>query len=119
MKLRHMLFALILAVPVFSQSYGPAKGFPSDPVISAVYHDGSLYLGTQGSGVSKLDKDWIVPADGFEEFSTASIYDFEVKDGALTPLTTGQLQEYPILVTNSKGTTYSLTDGLLQVIYLD
>ena len=119
MKLRHLLFALILAVPVFSQSYGPAKGFPSDPVISAVYHDGSLYLGTQGSGVFKLDKDWIVPADGFEEFSTASIYDFEVKDGALTPLTTGQLQEYPILVTNSKGTTYSLTDGLLQVIYLD
>lgn len=119
MKIRLLLPALFLLFHAHAQTFGPSKGFPSDPVISAAYHEGALYLGTQGGGVYTLRSGRIVPAENFAEVATASIYGFEVVDGALTPKTSGQLQPYPIEVTNAMGTAFVLTDGLLEVNYSD
>ena len=119
MKLRLLIPVLFFLVQAHAQSFGPSKGFPSDPVISAAYYNGTLYLGTQGSGVFTLREGRIVPAENFAELATASIYGFDEKDGELVPKTKGQLQQYPIEIENHEGTAFVLTDGLLEVRYSD
>ena len=93
MKLRLLIPVLFFLVQAHAQSFGPSKGFPSDPVISAAYYNGTLYLGTQGSGVFTLREGRIVPAENFAELASASIYGFDEKDGELVPKTKGQLQQ--------------------------
>ena len=50
MKHRLLIVFTLMAEITLAQNYGPAQGFPSDPVISAAWGDSALYLGTQGSG---------------------------------------------------------------------
>ena len=66
MKKSLLLFSLFITVLALAQSFGPAQGFPSDPVISAAFEGDRLYLGTQGSGVYELLDGFIKPSTRFE-----------------------------------------------------
>ena len=93
-----------------SQIYGPAQGFPSDPVISATWENDRLYLGTQGSGVYELTEGFIQHSKRFEKFNRSSIYGFQEVDTGLVPLLSGELNAYPIVVTNEFGTKYIVNE---------
>ena len=68
MKKYLLLFFLLLTFTLSSQIYGPAQGFPSDPVISATWYNDRLYLGTQGSGVYEFKEGFIQNSRRFEKF---------------------------------------------------
>ena len=102
-----------------AQIYGPAQGFPSDPVISASWQHERLYLGTQGSGVYELIGGFIQHSKRFEKFNRSSIYGFQIVDTGLVPLVSGKLNEYPIVVTNEFGTKYIVNEENLRVKFSD
>lgn len=119
MKWMNFLTAMLAAFSVIGQTYGPAKGFPADPVISATVFEDKLYLGTQGSGVYEFSGERIVPSAQFSSISTASIFGFGVVNGELVPQREGKLQPYPIQAADQRGTRYTIYDGRLEVAYSD
>jgi hypothetical protein len=119
MKKPLLLFFICLSSVVFGQTFGPAQGFPSDPVISASFEGDRLYLGTQGSGVYELIDGFIKPSGRFQSFNRSSIYNFAQSDTGLVPVLSGDLQSYPIIVTNAFGTEFIINEGGLQVKYSD
>ncbi len=76
----------------YGQSFGPAEGFPSDPVISIAWHGERLYIGTQGSGVFELVENSIVASEQFANYSRKTVFGFTVVSDSLVPLTEGVLQ---------------------------
>lgn len=119
MKKLLLLALVFLGFWTQGQTFGPAQGFPSDPVLSAAFEGDRLYLGTQGSGVYELTEGFIRPSDRFQKFNRTSVYGFSESDTGLVPLLSGELQAYPISVTNSFGTQYIINEGGLQVKYSD
>ena len=119
MKKSLLLFFLFLTFTLSSQIYGPAQGFPSDPVISATWENDRLYLGTQGSGVYELTEGFIQHSKRFEKFNRSSIYGFQEVDTGLVPLLSGELKAYPIVVTNQFGTKYIVNEESLRVKFSD
>lgn len=119
MKKPLLLFFFCLSSIAFGQTFGPAQGFPSDPVISASFEGDRLYLGTQGSGVYELIDGFIKPSGRFQNFNRSSVYNFTQSDTGLVPVLSGDLQSYPITVTNSFGTEFIINEGGLQVKYSD
>ena len=119
MKKPLLLFFFCLSSIAFGQTFGPAQGFPSDPVISAAFEGDRLYLGTQGSGIYELTDGFIQPSDQFRNFNRSSIYNFTQSDTGLVPVLSGDLQSYPIIVTNAFGTKFIINEGGLQVKYSD
>ena len=102
-----------------SQIYGPAQGFPSDPVISATWYKDRLYLGTQGSGVYEFKEGFIKYSRRFEKFNRSSIYGFKEIDTELVPLISGELNSYPIVVNNEFGTKYIINEENVRVKFSD
>ena len=119
MKKLLLLSLLCLCTIVSGQYYGPAHGFPSDPVISAAFDSDRLYLGTQGSGVYELIDGFIKPSSRFKNFNRSSVYNFTISDTGIVPVLSGELQSYPIIVTNSFGTRYIINEDGLQVKFSD
>lgn len=119
MKKSLLLFSLFITVSALAQSFGPAQGFPSDPVISAAFEGDRLYLGTQGSGVYELLDGFIKPSTRFEKFNRNSIYSFSQSDTGLVPQIQGDLQAYPIEVVSGYGTKYIVTANGVQVRFSD
>jgi len=119
MKKALLLFFLFMTFTLSSQIYGPAQGFPSDPVISATWENDRLYLGTQGSGVYELTEGFIQHSKRFEKFNRSSIYGFQEVDTGLVPLLSGELNAYPIVVTNEFGTKYIVNEESLRVKFSD
>ena len=119
--MKHCLFIVctLMAQMTLAQNYGPAQGFPSDPVISAAWGDSALYLGTQGSGVYVLTKERVEPAKQFKEFERSIIYDFAESDSGLVPQTKGSLSAYPIRVSNQRGTRFTIDENGLSVKFSD
>ena len=113
--------ALFLLSPFFAQGQflGPAEGFPTDPVLSATWHQGTLYLGTQGSGLFLLEGQAIRPASAYSQFERSSIFGFTTQGDSLIPLTQGELQSYPFEVQNPRGTSYIISDGSLEIRFSD
>lgn len=116
--LTRTLFLLFVSVSLYGQQYGRALGFPADPVLSATYYNGTLYLGTQGSGVYQWDGARIIPAPGFEDYARSTIYGF-AGGSSLVPLTQGEGQGYPIEVQDPLGTRYTITEAGLSIRYSD
>ncbi|MEC8458073.1 MAG: histidine kinase [Bacteroidota bacterium] len=119
MKKYLLLFFLLLTFTLSSQIYGPAQGFPSDPVISATWYNDRLYLGTQGSGVYEFKDGFIQHSRRFEKFNRSSIYDFQEVDTGLVPLISGELNPYPIVVSNEFGTKYIINEENVRVKFSD
>ena len=93
MKRCVLFLALFFSVANSAQVLGPADGFPLDPVISLAYHEGTLYLGTQGSGVYELQRGRILPSEKYAAFSHSTIYSFTKAD-SLIPNTEGTISAY-------------------------
>ncbi|HCP40415.1 MAG TPA: hypothetical protein DIT65_01365 [Cryomorphaceae bacterium] len=119
MKKLLLLSLFFLSSSATAQSFGPAQGFPLDPVISAAFEGDRLYLGTQGSGVYELFDGSIKPSMRFEKFNRSSIYSFFQNDTVLVPVVQGDLQAYPIEVINGYGTKYIVTADGVQVRFSD
>ena len=119
MKKSLLLFFLLLTFTLSSQIYGPAQGFPSDPVISATWYKDRLYLGTQGSGVYEFKEGFIKYSRRFEKFNRSSIYGFKEIDTELVPLISGELNSYPIVVNNEFGTKYIINEENVRVKFSD
>src|SRR6056300_546398 len=119
MKKSLLLFSLFITVSIMAQSFGPAQGFPSDPVITAAFEGDRLYLGTQGSGVYELLDGFIKPSARFKKFNRSSIFNFSVSDSGLVPEVKGALQAYPLEVSNDDGTTYIITADGVRIVYSD
>ena len=119
MKIRGLFLLVLIPIFTYAQSFGPAEGFPSDPVISIAWHGERLYLGTQGSGVFELVEDGLIPSDHFANYSRNTVFGFNVVADSLVPLTEGKLQSYPLGLTNVNGTNFIVTEGLLDIQYSD
>ena len=119
MKIRCLFLLVLIPMFTYGQSFGPAEGFPSDPVISIAWHGERLYIGTQGSGVFELVENSIVASEQFANYSRKTVFGFTVVSDSLVPLTEGVLQSYPLDLTNANGTNFTVTEGLLKVQYSD
>lgn len=114
------LLLWLLPSPAVAQSFGPAQGFPFDPVISAQWFNGKLYLGTQGSGIYEWYGDRIVPSQTFKSLSREVIYGFSIQSDSLVPdLEPKPLATYPIVIENENHTKFIITERLLEVRFGD
>ena len=119
MKWFPRILLLFLVPALQAQDLGRAQGFPADPVICAAYDGDRLYLGTQGSGVYEMLDGFIRPSTRFKKFNRSSIFSFSVGDSGLVPEVQGDLQAYPLEITNDYGTKYIITADGVQIVYSD
>ncbi|MEY2964079.1 MAG: hypothetical protein RL754_1340 [Bacteroidota bacterium] len=115
-----LFWSLTNSAQTAAQIIGPAQGFPADPVISAAYEGGILYLGTQGSGVYELRGGVIEPSERFSELAQRTIYGFSQGE-ELEPQLEGEVAAHVYLRHDFETghVTYTVRDDGLHISYND